>query len=46
MIHWYEQVGYALLLLIIIQSFKFHFLGNEDIVLTIIKYFRKKDDSK
>ena len=46
MIYWYEQVFYGLILFGLIQIFKFYVLGNEDILLIIIKYFRKKNDSK
>ncbi len=46
MIYWYEQVIYGLIAFALIHIFKFYFLGNEDILLIIIKYFRKKNDSK
>lgn len=46
MIYWYEQVFYGLVCFFLIQAFKFYFLGNEDILLTLIKYFGKKNDSE
>lgn len=46
MIHWYEQVFYGWVIFGLIQLFKWYILGNEDIFLTCIKYFRKKNDSK
>jgi hypothetical protein len=42
MIYWYQQVFYALVVFLLIQFFKFYVLGNEDILLMTIKYFRKK----
>jgi hypothetical protein len=46
MIPWYTQVFYGIIVFILIHIFKFYCLGNEDIGLIIIKWFRKKDDSK
>lgn len=46
MIQWYTQVFYALVVFILIQIFKFYFLGNEDFFLIIIRYFRGKNDPK
>jgi hypothetical protein len=46
MIYWYEQVFYGIVLFALIEIFKFYVLENEDIGLMLIKYFRKKNDSK
>ena len=46
MIYWYQQVFYGFIVFLLIHIFKFYCLGNEDIFLMVIKYFRKKNDSK
>ena len=42
MIYWYEQVFYGIIVFLLINTFKFYLLGNEDLFLMLIKYLRKK----
>lgn len=45
MIYWYQQLFYGIILFILIHIFKFYVLGNQDIALTIYKYFKGKNDT-